>query len=62
MDVQSGGSATEVEDYSVNLPAVLSLELEIDPGAMTSRPRQRWNHPGRLKTMEKTDDLTQTIR
>jgi hypothetical protein len=27
-----GGSATEVEDYSVDLPAVLSLELEIDPG------------------------------
>ena len=28
-----GGSAVEVEDYSVDLPAVLSLELEIDPGA-----------------------------
>jgi hypothetical protein len=27
-----GGSATEVEDYSVDLPAVLSLVLEIDPG------------------------------
>ena len=27
-----GGSATEVEDYSVDLPAILSLELEIDPG------------------------------
>lgn len=27
-----GNSATEVEDYSVDLPAVLSLELEIDPG------------------------------
>jgi hypothetical protein len=27
-----GGSATEVEDYSVDLPAVLSLELKIDPG------------------------------
>ena len=27
-----GGSATEVEDYSVDLPATLSLELEIDPG------------------------------
>jgi hypothetical protein len=27
-----GGSAVEVEDYSVNLPAVASLELKIDPG------------------------------
>jgi hypothetical protein len=27
-----GGSTTEVEDYSVELPAILSLELEIDPG------------------------------
>ena len=27
-----GGSAIEVEDYSVDLPAVSSLELEIDPG------------------------------
>jgi hypothetical protein len=27
-----GGSAVEVEDYSVNLPAVVSLELKIDPG------------------------------
>ena len=27
-----GGSTTEVEDYSVDLPAILSLELEIDPG------------------------------
>jgi hypothetical protein len=27
-----GGSATEVEDYSVDLPAISSLELEIDPG------------------------------
>jgi hypothetical protein len=27
-----GGSAIEVEDYSVDLPAILSLELEIDPG------------------------------
>ena len=27
-----GGSAIEAEDYSVDLPAVLSLELEIDPG------------------------------
>jgi hypothetical protein len=27
-----GNSAIEVEDYSVDLPAVLSLELEIDPG------------------------------
>jgi hypothetical protein len=27
-----GGSSTEVEDYSVDLPAILSLELEIDPG------------------------------
>jgi hypothetical protein len=27
-----GGSASEVEDYSVDLPAILSLELEIDPG------------------------------
>jgi hypothetical protein len=27
-----GGSTTEVEDYSVDLPAVLSLELQIDPG------------------------------
>ena len=27
-----GGSSTEVEDYSVDLPDVLSLELEIDPG------------------------------
>ena len=27
-----GGSATEVEDYTVGLPAILSLELEIDPG------------------------------
>ncbi len=27
-----GGSAIEVEDYSVDLSAVLSLELEIDPG------------------------------
>jgi hypothetical protein len=28
----AGSSATEVEDYSVDLPEVLSLELEIDPG------------------------------
>jgi hypothetical protein len=27
-----GGSAIEVEDYSVDLPNVLSLELNIDPG------------------------------
>jgi hypothetical protein len=27
-----GGSAIEVEDYTVDLPDVLSLELEIDPG------------------------------
>jgi hypothetical protein len=27
-----GGSAVEVEDYSVDLPAVVSLELKIDPG------------------------------
>ena len=27
-----GGSVSEVEDYSVDLPAVSSLELEIDPG------------------------------
>jgi hypothetical protein len=27
-----GGSATEVEDYTVDLPAILSLQLEIDPG------------------------------
>ena len=27
-----GGSTTEAEDYAVDLPAVLSLELEIDPG------------------------------
>jgi hypothetical protein len=27
-----GGSSVEVEDYSVDLPAVLSLELKIDPG------------------------------
>jgi hypothetical protein len=27
-----GGSAIEVEDYSVDLAGVLSLELEIDPG------------------------------
>jgi XRCC1 N terminal domain len=27
-----GGSATEVEDYSVELPDVSILELEIDPG------------------------------
>jgi hypothetical protein len=27
-----GHSATEVEDYSVDLPGVLMLELEIDPG------------------------------
>jgi hypothetical protein len=27
-----GGSTTEVEDYSVDLPATLSLELQIDPG------------------------------
>jgi hypothetical protein len=27
-----GGSATEVEDYSVDLPNVSILELEIDPG------------------------------
>jgi hypothetical protein len=27
-----GGSATEVEDYPVDLPGILSLELEIDPG------------------------------
>jgi hypothetical protein len=27
-----GGSAVEVEDYSLNLPAVVSLELKIDPG------------------------------
>ena len=27
-----GGSTTEVEEYSVDLPAILSLELEIDPG------------------------------
>ena len=28
----SGNSATEIEDYSVDLAGVLSLELEIDPG------------------------------
>jgi hypothetical protein len=27
-----GGSAVEVEDYSVDLPAVVSVELKIDPG------------------------------
>lgn len=27
-----GGSAAEVEDYTVDLPAVVSLELKIDPG------------------------------
>ena len=27
-----GGSVSEVEDYSVDLPAISSLELEIDPG------------------------------
>jgi hypothetical protein len=27
-----GGSAIEVEDFSVDLTGVLSLELEIDPG------------------------------
>ena len=27
-----GGSAIEVEDYTVDLPDVLSLELDIDPG------------------------------
>src|SRR5580700_1634213 len=27
-----GGSAVEVEDYSVDLPGVVSLELKIDPG------------------------------
>jgi hypothetical protein len=27
-----GGSAVEVEDYSLDLPAVVSLELKIDPG------------------------------
>jgi hypothetical protein len=27
-----GGSTTEVEDYSFDLPAILSLELQIDPG------------------------------
>lgn len=27
-----GDSAVEVEDYSVDLPAVMSLELKIDPG------------------------------
>jgi hypothetical protein len=27
-----GGSALEVEDYTVDLPAVVSLELKIDPG------------------------------
>ena len=27
-----GGSAVEVEDYSVDLPAIVSLELKIDPG------------------------------
>jgi len=27
-----GGSAVEIEDYSVDLPAVVSLELKIDPG------------------------------
>ena len=27
-----GGSAVEIEDYSVDLPAVSVLELEIDPG------------------------------
>jgi len=27
-----GGSAVEIEEYSVDLPAVLSLELKIDPG------------------------------
>ena len=27
-----GGSVTEVEEYSVDLPAISSLELEIDPG------------------------------
>jgi hypothetical protein len=27
-----GGSVSEVEDYTVDLPNILSLELEIDPG------------------------------
>lgn len=27
-----GGSTLEVEDYSVNLPEIAALELEIDPG------------------------------
>jgi hypothetical protein len=32
-----GGSTIEVEDYSVDLPAVLSLELDIDPGRHDKR-------------------------